>query len=247
MSVDLVTLLTAATFTMSEAKAYLTGLELGSATLTDIVRRGGMSKTSAFEALESLQERKLVRVSRQKGRVIYRVADAGRVIDTLRAQIAEQSTTIDDIVRALPLFSALQGGVQPSTMIHEGIDAVHGFFAHLEKIQPDALDEIANPDDIYAWIDSAEIQKARKAYRWLPKRARTLYVGVPRNLNPKFSHRVLNKAWGTFRGNLAIYGNFVSVLTYTTRPITIIIEAKALADSLRLLFGIAWRASDDPK
>lgn len=247
MSVDLVALLTAATFTPSEAKAYLTGLELGSATLAEIVKRGGISKTSAFEALESLRERKLVRVTRQRGRVIYRVADAGRVIDTLRAQIAEQSTTIDDVVRALPLFSALQGGVQPSTMVHEGIDAVHGFFAHLEKIHPDALDEIANPDDIYAWIDSAEIQKARKAYRWLPKQARTLYVGVPRNLNPKFSHRVLNKAWGTFRGNLAIYGNFVSVLTYTNRPITIIIEAKALADSLRLLFGIAWRASDDPK
>lgn len=247
MSADLITLLTAATFTPSEAKTYLTGLELGSATLSDIVKRGGISKTSAFEALESLQARKLVRVTRQKGRVIYRVADAGKVVDVLRAQIAEQSTTIDDVVRALPLFTALQGGIQPSTIIHEGIDAVHGFFAHLEKIRPDVLDEIANGDDIYAWIDPEEIRKARKLYRWVPKHPRTLYVGTPKNWNPKFAHRVLNKAWGTFRGNLAIYGNFVSVLTYTTRPITIIIESKALADSLRLLFGIAWRASDDPK
>ena len=247
MSVDLVTLLTAATFTTSEAKTYLTGLELGSATLTDIVKRGGISKTSAFEALESLQERKLVRATRRKGRVIYRVADAGRVVDTLRAQIAEQSTTIDDVVRALPLFSALQGGTQPSTMIYEGADAVNGYFAHLEKIQPDSFDEITNADDLYTWIESTEIQKARKAYQWVRKNSRSLYVGVPRNLNPKFSHRVLNKAWGTFRGNLAIYGDFVSILTYTNRPVTIIIEAKALADSLRLLFGIAWRASDDPK
>lgn len=247
MSADLVALLTAATFTPSEAKTYLAGLELGSATLTDIVKRGGISKTSAFEALESLRERKLVRVTRQKGRVIYRVADAGKVVDVLRAQIAEQSTTIDDVVRVLPLFSALQGGMRPSTIIHEGADAVHGYFAHLEKTQPESLDEIANADDIYTWIDPEDIRKARKAYRWLPKRARTLYVGTPKNWNPKVSHRVLNKAWGTFRGNLAMYGNFVSVLTYTNRPITIIIEAKALADSLRLLFGIAWRASDDPK
>ncbi len=247
MSVDLIALLTAATFTQSEAKAYLTGLELGSATLADIVKRSGVSKTSIFEALESLQKRKLVRATRRKGRVVYRVADAGRVIDTLRAQIAEQSSTIDDVVRALPLFSALKGGAQPSTLIHEGIDAVHGFFAHLEKIQPDTLDEIANPDDIYTWINPEEIRKARKMYRWMPKHPRTIYIGTPKNWNPKFAHRVLNKAWGTFRGNLAIYGNFVSVLTYTNRPITIIIESKALADSLRLLFGIAWRASDDPK
>lgn len=247
MSVDLVALLTSATFTPSEAKAYLAGLELGSATLTEIVKRSGISKTSIFEALESLRNRKLVRTVRKKGRVIYRMADAEHVVELLRQQVAEQSATIDDVVRAMPLFTALQGGMRPSTIIHEGIDAVHGYFAHLEKIHPDSLDEIANGEDIYSWIAPEELRKARTMYKWQPKHARALYVGTPKNWNPKFAHRVLNKAWGTFRGNLAIYGNFVSVLTYTNRPITIIIESKALADSLRLLFGIAWRASDDPK
>ncbi len=247
MAADLVALLTAATFTTFEAKVYLAGLELGTASLLDITKRSGVSKTSAFEALESLEKQKLVRGVKRKGRVIYHIADAEHVVDTLRARVADQVTTIDDVVRALPLFSALCGDGCPSTMIYEGVEAVHGYFAHLEKIQPGALDEISNPDDIYTWINAKELMKARKSCNWQPKKARSLYVGKPKNINPKFSHRELNPAWGTFRGNLAIYGNFVSVLTFTTRPTTIIIESKPLADSLRLLFNVAWRASNDPK
>jgi len=247
MSADLVALLTAATFTTTEAKVYLAGLELGTGSLLDIAKRSGVSKTSAFDALESLELQKLVHSTKRKGRVIYHVADAGHVVDVLRSRVAEQAATIDDVVRALPLFSALCGDNCPSTVICEGIEAVHGYFAHLEKVQPATLDEISNPDDIYAWIDAKELLKARKSYKWIPKKARALYVGKPKNINPKFSHRELNPAWGTFRGNLAIYGNFVSVLTFTTRPITIIIESKPLADSLRLLFNVAWRASNDPK
>lgn len=247
MAADLIALLTAATFTPPEAKVYIAGLELGTATLLDIAKRSGVSKTSAFEALESLRGQKLVRSAKKKGRVIYHVADVEHVVDSLRAKVADQAATIDDVVRALPVFSALCGEGCSSTSIHEGIDAVHGYFAHLEKIQPASVDEISNPDDIYVWIDAKELLKARKSYKWMPKKARALYVGVPRNINPKFSHRELNPTWGTFRGNLAIYGNFVSVLTFTTRPITIIIESKPLADSLRLLFNVAWRASNDPK
>jgi predicted transcriptional regulator len=247
MAADLVALLTAATFSTSEAKVYLAGLELGAATLLDIARRSGVSKTSTFEALESLERQKLVRGTKRKGRAIYRFADAEHVVDTLRSRVADQAATIDNVVRALPLFSALCGNGASSTIIHEGIDAIHGYFSHLEKTQPESIDEIANPDDVYAWIDAKELLKARKAYKWMPKKARALFVGTPKNKNPRFVHRLLNPAWGTFRGNLAMYGNFVSVLTFTTRPITIIIESKPLADSLRLLFNVAWRASDDPK
>ncbi len=247
MAADLVALLTAATFSTTEAKVYLAGLELGTASLLDITKRSGVSKTSAFEALESLQRQKLVRATKKKGRVIYHVADAEHVVETLRAKVADQAATIDDVVRALPLFSALCGDGKPSTIIYEGIEAIHGYFSHLEKVQPDSLDEIANSDDIYAWIDARELLKARKLYKWLPKKARALHVGTQKNKNAKFMHRVLNPAWGTFRGNLAMYGNFVSIVTFTVRPITIIIESKALADSLRLLFNVAWRASNDPK
>jgi predicted transcriptional regulator len=247
MAADLVALLTAAMFTTSEAKVYIAGLELGAATCIDIAKRSGVAKTSVFEALESLQRQKLVRATKRGGRVIYRVHDAERVVEALRSRVADQAATIDDVVRALPLFSALCGEGGPATMVYEGADAIHGYFAHLEKTQPDAMDEIANSDDIYAWIDAKDLLKARKASTWVPKKARSLYVGTPRNKSSRFTHRVLNPAWGTFRGNVSLYGDFVSILTYTNRPMTIIIESKPLVDSLRLLFNVAWRASDDPK
>lgn len=247
MAADLVALLMAAGLSASEAKVYLAGLEMGSATLLDIAKRSGISKTSAFESMESLKKQKLVRIVRRKNRVVYHVVPVESVVETLRIRAAEQLARIDDVARMIPLFSALSSEGGPSIVIHEGADAVPGYFSHLEKIHPATLDEIVNAEDLYSWTNEVEIRNAHKAYKWLPKHSRTIHAGKPRRFHPKFSHRALNETWGTFRGNLAIYGDFVSILTYTNHAIVTIIESKALADSLRFLFNVAWRASDDPK
>jgi HTH-type transcriptional regulator, sugar sensing transcriptional regulator len=246
MGANLEALLVGAQFTSTEAKMYLAVLEMGSASLMEITKRAGIAKTSTYEALEVLRERKMIRVSRRGKRSVYRATDPERLVDILRAEAAEQAMTIDDVVRALPLFAALQGGTRPSIMIHEGADAVYGYFEHLQKIQPESMNEISNADDIYAWVDKETLLHARKMYPWVPKKACVLYTGTPRNPRKGFQLRVLNKQWGMFHGNIAIYGNFVSVATFTTTPTVIIIESKPLAESLQLLFTIAWRASDEP-
>ncbi len=247
MATNLEELLVSAQLCKAEAKVYLTALELGTASLTEIAKRSGVSKTSAYEALETLRTRKMVRVTRRGKRGVYRAADPERLVEILRSEAAEQAMTIDDVVRALPLLGALQGGTRPSVMIYEGVEAVYGYFEHLAKIQPESLDEISNVDDIYAWVEKEVLLHARKMYPWVPKKSRVLYTGTPRNPRKGFELRVLNKAWGTFHGNIAMYGDFVSLVTHTQTPTVIIIESKPLAESLRLLFTIAWRASDEPK
>ncbi len=228
-----------------QAKTYVAGLELGSATLADIAKRTGLSKTTAFEALNDLCQRKFARVARRKKSVTYRMVDPEHAVVLLRSAVSEQAAMIDDLARAIPLFSALLGGNRPSTMIHEGADAIDGYFAHLELVQPRSIDEIANGDDIYAWIDEKALMIARKKYKWQPKSGRVLSSGPRRNPNPIFVQRRLNPLWGAFRGNLAIYDSYVSIVTYTKRLTTIIIDSKPLADSLRMLFEVAWRASND--
>jgi len=244
---NLETLLEGARIPPSQAKIYVAGLELGSASLADIARRTGLSKTTAFEALNDLCERKFARVVRRKKSVTYRMIDPEHVVGLLRNAVSEQAAMIDDLARAIPLFSALVGGHRPSTIIYEGADAVDGYFAHLELIRPKTMDEIVHLDDIYAWIDEKVLLAARKKYQWQPKSGRSLFSGRRRNSNPIFTHRCLSPAWGEFRGNLAIYDTYVSIVTYTNRLTTIIINSKPLAESLRMLFNIAWRASNDPE
>lgn len=244
---DLERLLESAQFTPSQAKIYLAGLECGSAGLTDLARHAQVSKTTAFEALEVLCRHKFARSRRQAGRVTYRMADPEHVVTLLRNTVSERVAMIDDIVRALPLFLALQSNEHPSTAIYEGVDAVHAYFSHLERVKPKHIDEIANANDLYEWIEEKTLIHARKKYHWQPKTGRSLVVGKPRNLNPIFSHRSLNPAWGVFRGNLSIYGQYVLVVTFSKRLTTIIIESKPLADSLRMLFEVAWRGANDVK
>ena len=242
---NLETLLEAVRIPPSQARAYIAGLELGTASLADIARRSELSKTTAFEALNDLCDRKFARATRRNNSVTYRMADPEHLVALLRGAVTEHAAMIDDFARSIPLFSALRGGNRPSTRIYEGAEAIDGYFAHVESVQPKTIDEIVNGDDIYAWIDEKVLLRARKKYHWQPKSGRVLSSGTRRNPNPIFVQRRLNPAWGVFRGNLAIYDSYVSIVTYTKCLTTIIIESKPLADSLRMLFTVAWRASND--
>lgn len=248
MSDALEVLLSKAKFKGVEAKAYLALLKAGNANLAEIVKAVGVSKTTVFEALESLRARKIVFQTKRKSRVVYRVISPERVIDLLRAEAHEQTAMIDDLMRALPLLQALHAGASaPTVIVKEGNDAIYGYFEHLEQIMPEELDEISSVTDILNWIDRKTLLDARRAYKWLPKKARALHSGASSAaaVGKGWERRLLNKAWGSFRGNLAVYGDYVSMVTYTKRLALIIIESKSLADSMRLLFNVAWRGSDD--
>lgn len=248
MSDALETLLGNAKFRGVEAKAYLALLKARNANLAEVVKAVGASKTTVFEALESLRARKIVFQTKRKNRVVYRVVAPERVIDILRSEAHEQTGMIDDLARALPLLQALHAGASaPMVIVKEGNDAIYGYFEHLEQTMPQQLDEIACVADILEWIDRKTLLDARKSYKWLPKKARALDCGtLPKSSTGKgWERRSMNKSWGAFRGNLAVYDDFVSVVTFTTRLVLVIIESKPLADSMRLLFNVAWRGSDD--
>lgn len=248
MSDALEVLLAKAKFRGIEAKAYLALLKAGNANLAEIVKAVGASKTTVFEALESLRARKIVFQTKRKSRVVYRVIAPERVIELLRAEAHEQIAMIDDLMRALPLLQALHAGASaPTVIVKEGNDAINGYFEHLEQTRPEDLDEISSVPDILEWVDRKTLLDARKAYQWLPKRARALHSGKGATGagGKGWERRSLNKTWGLFRGNLAVYGDFVSMVTFTKRLVLIIIESKPLADSMRLLFNVAWRGSDD--
>lgn len=245
MMVDLEALLTAVGLSKIQAKVYLSGLTLESATLTEIATHAKTSKTSTYDALEELRLRKIVKVMRRGKRVLYRVTDPKRVAEVFRTEVAAQAMTIDDIVHALPAFAALSVG-RPSVLHYHGTEAVYAYFAHLEKIAPGEILEICNLDDIYRWIDPKVLIEARKTHHWPKKNCRTLFTGTLRNPRGGVEFRVLNPAWGAFHGNIALYEQYVSIVTYTTTLTLVIIESAMLVASLKMLFSVAWRASDEP-
>lgn len=245
MAVNLEVLLIEAKFTKLQAKIYLTGLELGSCTLMEMTTRCQLPKTSVYESLESLRERKMLTTVHRGRRHIYTMASTERVVAILRTEAQEQAITIDDIARALPVFDALKGGAWPSVVSYEGTEAIYGYFKHIEKTHPPEMFEISNMDDIYKWIDKKVLLDARKSYKWKPKKTKFLFTGTPRSAPSGKENRRMNKAWGNFNGNIALYGNFVSLVTFNKKLTLIIIESKMLADSMRMFFSVVWRASDE--
>lgn len=238
-------LLESANLPLPQARAYVAGLELGPATLADIVRRSGLSKTTAFEALDGLRVRKFLRSSRRKKSVVYRMEDPSRVADLLRASLADQAAVIDSLVRAVPMFEALRGGMGACVQMYEGTEALDAYFSALERAKPECVDEVVNADDLYAWIEEDSLLRARKKYRFRATCGRTLSTGKVRHPNPHVEHRRLNPEWGTFHGNVTIFADYICVVTFRSRLITVLIESSALANSLRYFFDVAWRSAND--
>lgn len=245
MAANLETLLVEAKLSKIQAKIYLTGLELGSSTLMELTTRCQLPKTSVYESLESLRERKMLTAVHRGRRHVYTMASPEHMVSILRTEAQEQSITIDDIARALPAFDALRGGAWPSVVSYEGTEAIYGYFKHIEKIHPAEMFEISNMDDIRQWIDEKVLLDARKSYQWKPKKTKFLFTGTPKHKPSGKENRRMNKAWGNFNGNIALYGNFVSLVTFNKKLTLIIIESKMLADSMRMFFSVVWRASDE--
>ena len=232
MAVNLEGLLVAARLTKVQAKVYLSDLGLGSATLSEIMKRSDLSKTSAYEALELLRERKMITSLHHGRRNVYIAASPEKMVSILRAEAQEQVSTVDDIANALPMFDALKGGAWPSVVSFEGTEAIYGYFSHIEKIHPVEMLEISNMDDINRWIDRKVLLDARKSYQWKTKKMKFLYTGTLRGIAAGAESRRMNKHWGNFNGNIALYGDFVSLVTFNKKLTLVIIESKMLADSM---------------
>ena len=129
--------------------------------------------------------------------------------------------------------------------VYEGEEALAAFFKHVADTKPKEYLEISNLDDVFAHLDPAVIISARKAHPWEGiKIGRSISQGTPkapRRANSEI-HTLAN-TWGNLHGNIAIYEDYVSFITFTGKLVVVIIESKTLAESMRVLFNVTWEIS----
>lgn len=225
----------------SESKVYLAALELGSSTVQHIAGKAKISRTAAYQAIELLQKRGLLTSSEVGKRRLFSAEDPERIVSYLKEENQRFQSTLTDIARSVETMQLLAGGIRPTVKVYEGEEALHAYFDHIAKTKPEEFCEISNLDDVYAFLNETTIAAARKSYTWAKmKRNRLLHRGKLRNPRPGVEFRELAEQWGDFHGNIAIYGTYVAFVTYAAKLVVVIIDSQTLADSMRLLFNIAW-------
>lgn len=228
----------------SESKVYLSTLELGPSTVQHIAVKAKISRTAAYEAIELLQKRGLMSSSLSGKKHLFASEDPGRIVSYLKEKQQKFSSTLSDIESMIGTLQLMAGGIKPVVKVYDGEEALPAYFDQLSKASPDTMFEISNLDDVYKHLTSDTIQKSRKAVSWRNiKTLRLLHRGEIRNRREDVEYCQLDEKFGEFHGDISIYGNFVSLMTFIGHPVVVILESKSVADTMRTLFMAAWASS----
>lgn len=230
-----------------EAKTYMAALELGSAAAQEIAKRAGLKRPTAYFAIEKLTELGLMS-SFEKGKKRYFSAESPeRLMALVGSQRRKAVVLEEELQRILPELNNLFriSGEKPRVRFFEGKEGIKAIQEDILKSKVRELEEIYPLDDFLKLFSAAE----RKPYILKRKRkkikARAIYTSKTKNVpaSPNAELRFVPYNKFPFSADIVIYGNKVAIATYKGKLMSVIIESREIAETLRLVFNLAWEAA----
>jgi sugar-specific transcriptional regulator TrmB len=228
-----------------ETDVYIGLLELGKGTVTKISQKAGINRTTGYDILGSLVNKRLVSVSGKEPKQEYAAEPPTAITEYLQrqaAQTAEHIKKSEEIAPELTLLHAVKN--RPQIRFYEGTDG-------LKHVYEDTLTS-SEPIRAYATID--DMHKALPDYfpGYYKRRARkniSIRAIVPETPTARERHTYdaeekreiafvpPDKYY--FSPEINIYDNKVMIASWREK-LGIMIESEEIADAMKKIFELAW-------
>lgn len=226
----------------TETKIYLASFALGPTSVQEIAKKARLSRTAAYDAIASLQQRGLLSNFERGKKKFFSAEDPERAISYFRERIRRSRTRLEEFENAVTELKLLGGGEKPTVRFFEGREAVYALYTDFSKVNPKQLDEVSNLDDVYDRLEVDYLKDIRKVVDPSKVQVRVLHHGKLRNQpREQVEFCELLPELGEFHGDIWIYGNRVAFVEFLGKTISVIIESEAFANTARILFESAWR------
>lgn len=238
--------------TEKEAAVYLALLELDTSPVSDIARKAHINRSTTYVLLESLQKKGLVSIAGEKDNDVklFSAAEPERL-----SQIAEEGAKkYRDLVSSaealVPELAALKLEDRRKTRVRY-FDGIEGVIATYE-------DTLTASEPISAYASSENMPEilpkyfpeyyARRAKRNIP--IRSIHPSTPQ-ARERMTHNdeelrtaaiVPAETYG-FSPEIKIYDNKI-VFMSLKEEFGIIIESQELADAMKKVFALSWKAAE---
>ncbi len=232
-------------FSEKEADVYIALLELGKGTVSKISQQAGINRTTGYDILGSLVNKKVVSVSGKEPKQEYAAESPVAITEYLKRRVSQTEEYIkqaDKIVPELTLLHALKN--RPKIRFYEGTDG-------LEHVYEDTLTS-SEPIRAYATVD--DMHKALPNYfpKYYKRRAdknisiRAIVPETPISRDRK-THDAEEKREIAFvpadkyyfSPEINIYDNKVMIASWREK-LGIIIESEEIADAMKKIYELAW-------
>lgn len=235
--------------TSGEAKVYSVLLELGSTTITAIVKKSGVSSSKVYEILDRLCNKGLVTYIIQNKVRYYKAVEAFRLLDYLKKrkkEIHEQEVKIKEI---LPKLLSIQKEKTklPEVQIYLGKE---GIKTAREKV----LKICKKGDTVYAIGGNDQAERVLESY-WIDYHRRRKKAGIKaRYIIREAGRKTLGKArektglikikyleiWDEMPLHIDIYKDYTEIAVFGDILMTISIHDKNIAKTFKAFFYKMW-------
>ncbi len=222
--------------TQSETKTYFASFQLGPSSIQEIAKRAKLSRTAVYDAVSSLQKRGILSTAVRGKKTIYTAEDPERVIAHFKARIKEMEGQIDVLQSAQTELSLLGGGEKPTVRFYEGDEAIRVIFSDVAASGASVIREVTNLDIIQKQVNKQILDKAKRQLEGKKLDFLIAYHGQRTGTGSAQVAKELPKGVGSFSGDMFIYADRVAFFDLAEKPMVVIIENKAFADTARALF-----------
>lgn len=245
-------------FTEKESKLYITLLEIGPNPVSSIARKAGITRTTAYAALETLKEKGLVSAIEQGGIQQYTGVEPEKLEEYARNQQERAEENYKKIKNIVPQLKSLTGDLvmAPKVKYYEGVEGIKTIYNDTIEV----LKKLPKGERIKLSYSSAPIV-AHELRRYLDdyikqrKKNHIMIKGIFPETKESRDYQKKSKQHFAevkimpsdisleFDSEISIYGNKVSVMSLKSdRLHGAIIESPEIASTFRAVFEITWRA-----
>jgi HTH-type transcriptional regulator, sugar sensing transcriptional regulator len=232
-----------------EARVYIALLELGEATIAEITKKAQIKRSTVYDVLELLKDKRLVSRTYRKKRPIYYSENPKKIIEELEEKKRGMEEAMPELVSIMNLLDK-----KPKIRYFEGVNAVKEIFEDTLRV---------NDSEILTWFPCPYLNLS-KEYFWNyydPERTkkkiwmRTLAPETNENIEAlKRSEKYLvttkfvsKNLLSDFDIEIKIYGKSKIGIISHEEDLGIIIESKKIYNGFKTIFEMTWKLLPDNK
>lgn len=232
-----------------EARVYLAALELGQSSAQQIAAKAQVNRATTYVAIESLTELGFMASFYQGKKQFFVAANPDHLIEFLELEKTRLDNRKDKILKLMPRLQSINNREKgkPVVKYYEGKEG-------LKALNKEYYDEVKG--EVYTAYNLTNLTRLFTDEERMKMRAdrvsrkiniKVIYTTDGEKLPPhKLSQRHI-VPFGKYpiSGDIAVYGDFVRFASFTGRVGGILIEDRAMAETVKALLKLAFERSRD--
>ncbi len=232
-------------FSEKETKVYVALLELGTGTASEIARGAGILRTTAYNILDILAGKGLVKLTGKEPKAEYLALPPEKIIDYLKKEIKGFQEKLDRASELAPQLKSIHNVAErPKIKFYEGKDG-------LKEVYEDTL---TSTEEIKAFASVDDMHQALPDYfpDYYKRRAKkgiAIKAIIPatematerakQNKEELRTMVLVPKDKFYFSPEINIYDNKVMIASWREK-LGIIIESEEIADAMKKIYELSW-------